>query len=248
MQDRCMVCMECTICLEINLDASEGTPRCHVLYVTHDTLVFSAASDVNPDHVAGEGVAEPACAAEDAAPQTAEQPAAVAMPESAEKLPASAQTAASSPTRVEEATRMPPPSNATEGEDRAPTPSPVEGREVPTPPRAGASSAAGSPGPVQGPVMPATTTRGDAAGEGTRAASDDEVEEIEGRPRDGCQHVYVWRQRGDHFIGHKELAEIEEAARVERVAKRLVDKVKVSDPLHCSTLFVLSCLVNICSF
>jgi hypothetical protein len=27
-----------------------------------------------------------------------------------------------------------------------------------------------------------------------------------------------------------------------------VDEVKVSDPLHCSTLFVLSCLVNICSF
>jgi len=211
-------------------------------------LVFSAASDVNPDHVAGEGVAEPACAAEDAAPQTAEQPAAVAMPESAEKLPASAQTAASSPTRVEEATRMPPPSNATEGEDRAPTPSPVEGREVPTPPRAGASSAAGSPGPVQGPVMPATTTGCDAAGEGTRVASDDEVEEIEGRPRDGCQHVYVWRQHGDHFIGHEELAETEEAARVERAAKRLVDNVKVSDLLHCSTLFVLSCLVNICSF
>jgi hypothetical protein len=143
---------------------------------------------------------------------------------------------------------MPPPSNATEGEDRAPTPPPVEGREVPTPPRAGASSTAGSPGPVQGPVMPATTTGGDAAGEGTRAASDDEVEEIEGRPRDGRQHVYVWRQRGDHFIGHEELAETEEAARVERAAKRLVDEVKVSDPLHCSTLFVLSCLVNICLF
>ena len=96
--------------------------------------------------------------------------------------------------------------------------------------------------------MPATTTGGDAAGEETQAASDDEVEEIEGRPRDGRQHVYVWRQRGDHFIGHEELAETEEAARVERAAKRLVDEVKVGDPLHCSTLFVLSCLVNICSF
>ena len=26
MQDRCMVCMEHTICLEINLDAPDGTP------------------------------------------------------------------------------------------------------------------------------------------------------------------------------------------------------------------------------
>ena len=131
---------------------------------------------------------------------------------------------------------MPPPSNAIEEEGRAPTPPPVEGREVPAPPRAGATSTAGSPGLVQGPVMPATTTGGDAAGEETQAASDDEVEEIEGRPRDGRQHVYVWRQRGDHFIGHEELAETEEAARVERAAKRLVDEVKVSDPLHCSTL------------
>jgi hypothetical protein len=84
--------------------------------------------------------------------------------------------------------------------------------------------------------MPSTTTGGDAAGEEIRAASDDEVEEIEGRPRDGRQHVYVWRQRGDHFIGYEELADTEEAARVKRAAKRLVDKVKVSDPLHCSTL------------
>jgi len=90
--------------------------------------------------------------------------------------------------------------------------------------------------------MPSTTTGGDAAGEETRSASDNEVEEIEGRPRDGRQHVYVWRQRGDHFIGHEELVEIEEAARVERVAKRLVEEVKVSDPLHCSTL--LCCLAE----
>ena len=108
------------------------------------------------------------------------------------------------------------------------------------PPRAGATSTAGSPGLVQGPIMPATTTGGDAAGEETQAASDDEVEEIEGHPRDGRQHVYVWRQRGDHFIGHEELAETEEAARVERAAKRLVDEVKVSDSLHCWTF---SCVV-----
>ena len=84
--------------------------------------------------------------------------------------------------------------------------------------------------------MPATTAGGSAANKETRAASDDEVEEIQGRPRDGRQHVYVWRQRGDHFIGHEELAETEEAARAERAAKCLVDEVKVSGPLRCSTL------------
>ena len=82
--------------------------------------------------------------------------------------------------------------------------------------------------------MPATTARGSAEGEEARTASDDEVEEIQGRPQDGRQHVYVWRQRGDHFIGHEELAEMEEAARVERAAKRLVDEGKVSGLAFCS--------------
>jgi hypothetical protein len=84
--------------------------------------------------------------------------------------------------------------------------------------------------------MPTTAAGGSAANEETRTASDDDMEEIQGRPRDGRQHVYVWRQRGDHFIGHEELAETEEAARVERAAKRLVDEVKVSGPLSCSML------------
>ena len=97
--------------------------------------------------------------------------------------------------------------------------------------------------------MPATSAgRNAAREEETQAASNDEVEEIEGRPRDGRQHVYVWRQRGDHFIGHEELAETEEAARVERAAKRLVDEVKVSDSLYCCIFCTLFCLVVICSF
>ena len=66
-------------------------------------------------------------------------------------------------------------------------------------------------------------------------------------PRDGRQHVYVWRQRGDHFIGHEELAETEEAARVERAAKRLMDEVKVSDPLCCSTLMRCDSGFDMCS-
>ena len=97
--------------------------------------------------------------------------------------------------------------------------------------------------------MPSTATGSNTTvEEETQAASDDEVEEIEGRPRDGRQHVYVWRQRGDHFIGHEELAETEEAARVERAAKCLVDEVKVSGSLHCCIFRELSCLVVICSF
>jgi len=155
--------------------------------------------------------------------------------ESTEEHPAPARATAGTPMRDGEDARTPPPSNVVEEEGRAPTPPPAEEGRVPTPPRAGASSPVGSPGLDQGPVMPATTAGGSAAGEETRTASDDEVEEIQGRPRDGRQHVYVWRQRGDHFIGHEELAETEEAARVERATKRLVDEVKVSCLLHCST-------------
>ena len=95
--------------------------------------------------------------------------------------------------------------------------------------------------------MPTTAAGGGAASEEPRAASDDDVEEIQDCPHDGRQHVYVWRQRGDHFIGHEELAETEEAARVERAAKRLVDEVKVSDPWCCSTLICCVTGFDICS-
>jgi len=138
------------------------------------------------------------------------------------------------PAGDEEAARVPPPSSAAEEEDRVPTPPPAEEKRGPTPPRAGASSSVHSPGLDQGPLMPVTTARGSAEGEETQTASDDEVEEIQGRPQDGRQHVYVWRQRGDHFIGHEELAETEEATRVERAANRLVDEVKISGLLRCS--------------
>ena len=103
------------------------------------------------------------------------------------------------------------------------------------------------PGLDQGPVMPATAAGGSAANEEPGAASDDDVEEIQGCPCDGRQHVYVWRQRGDYFIGHEELAETEEAARVERAAKRLMDEVKVSGPLCCSTLICCVTGFDICS-
>jgi len=148
------------------------------------------------------------------------------------------------PARDEEAARTP----VVEEEGRAPTPPPAEEGRVPTPPRAGASSPVGSPGLDQGPVMPATTAGSSAEGEETRTASDDEVQEIQSRPQDGRQHVYVWRQRGDHFIGHKELAETEEAVRVERAAKRLVDEVKVSGLLNCPKFIYIVSRFSMCSF
>jgi len=163
----------------------------------------SAASDVDPDQVAEQRTAEPVAAVGDAAPQATEQPAVTTAATSAEEQPAPASAAASTPMRYEEAARTPPPSNVVGEEDIVPTP-PVGERGVPTPPRAEASSPVGSPGLDQGPVMPATAADGSAANEEPQVASDDDLEEIQGRPRDGRQHVYVWRQRGDHFIGHDE--------------------------------------------
>ena len=184
--------------------------KCHIS--------VSAASNVDPDNVAGQKTAEPAAVVEDAAQQATqeqpeEQPTAMTAAESTEEHPAPAKTRANTPVGGDESARMPLPSNVAEEEDRALTTPPSEGRRIPTPPRAEASSPNGSPSQDQGPVIPVTTAGGSAEGEETRAASDDEVEEIQGRPHDGRQHVYVWRQRGDHFIGHEELAETEGGAR-----------------------------------
>ncbi|XP_021306280.1 uncharacterized protein LOC110431500 [Sorghum bicolor] len=146
--------------------------------------------------------------------------------ETVEEVPAQARTRASTPSRDDEAARTPVPSSVTEEGDKTPTSPPAGERRAPTPPRAEASSRKGSPSRGKGPLIPVTTAGGSAESEEPQEASDDEVEEIQGRPHDGRQHVFVWRQRGDHFIGHEELAETEEAARVERAAKRLVDEVK----------------------
>jgi len=95
--------------------------------------------------------------------------------------------------------------------------------------------------------MPTTAAGGSVANEEPQVASDDDMEEIQGRPRDGRQHIYVWRQRGYHFIRHEELAETEEAARVERATKRLVDEVKVGGPVCCSTIMCSVPVFDICS-
>ena len=65
------------------------------------------------------------------------------------------------------------------------------------------------------------------------------MEEIQGRPHDGRQHVYVWRQRGDHWPDHEELAETEEAARVVRAAKWFDDEVKVSGHVLCQNAYII---------
>jgi len=49
-------------------------------------------------------------------------------------------------------------------------------------------------------MIPVTVAGGGAKGEEAQAAANDEVEEIQGRPHDGRQHVYMWRQRGDHWV------------------------------------------------
>jgi len=92
----------------------------------------------------------------------------------------------------------------------------------------------------KGPMLPSFmgTTSGDA--NNPSAESDDGVEEIEGHPRDGHQHVYVCRHRGDHWACHEEIAEVEEADRVERAAKCLITKVKVS---HARTKLDINLLV-----
>jgi len=82
-------------------------------------------------------------------------------------------------------------------------------------------------------MIPVTTAGGSGKAAEAQAASNDEVEEIQGHPRDGRQHVYMWRQCGDHWAGHEELTETEEAARVEPAPKWLVDEVKVSGLVFC---------------
>jgi len=79
-----------------------------------------------------------------------------------------------------------------------------------------AAASEGAPDLGKGPMMSSTMVGRSTEGEGAQADSDDEVEEIQGHPHNGRQHIYVWHQRGDHWAGHEEIAEVEEAERVER--------------------------------
>jgi len=77
------------------------------------------ALDVDPGNIAGHRVAEPAVAIENAAEQTTreqteEQPTGVTVAETVEEDPAQARAVASTPTRDDEAVRVPPPSSVAE--------------------------------------------------------------------------------------------------------------------------------------
>jgi hypothetical protein len=68
-------------------------------------------------------------------------------------------------------------------------------------------------------------------------SDDDVVEEIQGHPQDGQQHVYICRERGDHYVCHEEISIDEETERVEREARWLIGEVQVSILLdHCQGL------------
>ena len=141
---------------------------------------------------------EPAVSDDNAAEQTVreqlvERPAVVAVAEVAEEDPTQDKAKASTPTRGDETAGTPPPSSVVEEEDKVPSPPPAEEERNPTPAPAEASTLEGSPSRGKGPMIPVTVAGGSAEGEEAQAASDDEVEEIQWRPRDGCQHVYVWR-------------------------------------------------------
>jgi hypothetical protein len=50
-------------------------------------------------------------------------------------------------------------------------------------------------------------------------SDDNVIEEIQGHPQDGRQHVYVCRGCGDHYVYHEEISIDKEMQRVERAAK-----------------------------
>jgi hypothetical protein len=56
-------------------------------------------------------------------------------------------------------------------------------------------------------------------------SDDDVIEEIQGHPQDGRQHVYICCERGDHYVCHEEISIDEETEWVERAARRLVREV-----------------------
>ena len=117
--------------------------------VENVALLFSVASDVNPDQLAEQRTAEPAAAVEDAAPQATEQPTAAAAATRAEGQSAPASATASTPPMDDEAAGTPPPSTVAEEEGRVPTPPAGDGGSQHRPKQ----------GPLR-PWAPLTWTRG----------------------------------------------------------------------------------------
>ena len=99
----------------------------------------------------------------------------------------------SASTRGDGTAGTPPPSSVGEEENKAPSPTPVEENRAPSPAPVEAPAQEGAPDHGKGPMIPSTVVGGSAEGKETETVSDDEVEEIQGRPHDGRQHIYVWR-------------------------------------------------------
>ena len=128
------------------------------------------------------------------------QPTAISATEMANENPAQAKAETGTPTWGDETAGTPPPSSVAGEEDKTLSSAPVEESRAPSPSPAPveAPTQAGTSDRGKGPMIPINVVGGSAGGEEAPAASDVEVEEIQGRPHDGCQHIYVWRQRGDH--------------------------------------------------
>jgi hypothetical protein len=54
-----------------------------------------------------------------------------------------------------------------------------------------------------------------ASADQTAESDDDIIDEIQGHPQDGRQHVYVCRGCGDHYVCHEEISIDKETERVE---------------------------------
>ena len=110
--------------------------------------------------------------------QPVAQPAAVPMTEVADEDPTRDRAEASAPTRGDGTAGTPPLSSVVEGENKAPSPTPVEEDRAPSPAPVEAPTPEGAPDRGKGPMIPITVVGGSAEGEETREASNDEVEEI----------------------------------------------------------------------
>jgi hypothetical protein len=63
-----------------------------------------------------------------------------------------------------------------------------------------------------------------AGAEQATESDDDVIEEIQGHPQDGHQHVFIYRKHGDHYVCHEEIPIDEEIETVERAARWLIGK------------------------
>ena len=158
-------------------------------------LIFcSTVLDVDPGTILGSRPTEPVTDEQNVAGQTAPeqpvaQPIAVPTTERVDEDPARDRAETSAPTRGDGSAGNPPPSSVREEENKAPSPALVEENRAPSPTPVEALAQEGAPDHGKGPMIPATVVGDSAEGKETQAVSDDKVEEIQGRPHDGRQHI-----------------------------------------------------------